>query len=76
MEKAQKIWEELKLPKLTPPVPWHGYQLGYLPDDWNQAAQRAVRGEYLKTGEEFRKHRTLSSYFETGVVVPPGQDKS
>jgi hypothetical protein len=35
-----------------------------------------VRGEYLKTGEEFRKDRTLSSYFETGVVVPPGQDKS
>ena len=76
MENAQKIWEELKLPDLTPRVPWHGYQLGYLPDDWNQAAQRAVRGEYLKTGEEFRKHRTLSSYFETGVVVPPGQDKS
>jgi UbiD family decarboxylase len=76
MEKAQKIWEELKLPELTPRVPWHGYQLGYLPDDWNEAAQRAVRGDYLKTGEEFRQHRTESSYFETGVVVPPGQDKS
>ena len=48
MEKAQKIWEEPKLPELTPRVPWHGYQLGYLPDDWNEAAQRAVRGDYLR----------------------------
>ena len=30
-----------------------------------------MRGEYLKTGEEFREYRTLSSYFETGKVVPP-----
>jgi 3-polyprenyl-4-hydroxybenzoate decarboxylase len=57
-------------------VPWHGYQLGYLPDDWNEAAQRAVRGDYLKTGEEFRQHRTESSYFETGVVVPREEDRS
>jgi hypothetical protein len=33
-----------------------------------------VRGEYLETGEEFRKHRTLSSYFETGEVVPPEEE--
>ena len=71
MENARKIWEELKLPELTPRVPWHGYELGYWPDSWNLAAQRAVRGEYLKTGEDFRKLRTLSSYFETGKVVPP-----
>jgi UbiD family decarboxylase len=71
MENARKIWEELKLPELTPRVPWYGYELGYWPDGWNQAAQRAVRGEYLKTGEEFRQYRTLSSYFETGRVVPP-----
>ena len=71
MENARKIWEELKLAELTPRVPWHGYELGYLPDDWSQAAERALRGEYLKTGEEFRKYRTLSSYFETGKVIPP-----
>jgi len=71
MENARKIWEELKLPELTPRVPWHGYELGYWPDSWNQAAERAVRGEYLETGEEFRKQRTLSSYYETGQVVAP-----
>jgi 4-hydroxy-3-polyprenylbenzoate decarboxylase len=71
MENARKIWEELKLPQLTPRAPWHGSELGYWPDSWNEAAQRAVRGEYLKTGEEFLEQRTKSSYFETGVVVPP-----
>lgn len=76
MENARKIWEELQLPELTPRVPWHGYELGYWPDSWSEAAERAVRGEYLKTGEEFRQFRTLSSYFETGVVVPPGEGQS
>ena len=71
MENAQKIWEELKLPQLTPRAPWHGSELGYWPDSWNEAARRAVRGEYLKTGEEYLEQRTKSSYFETGVVVPP-----
>jgi UbiD family decarboxylase len=76
MENARKIWEELKLPDLTPRVPWYGYELGYWPDSWNTAAQRAVRGEYLKTGEDFRNYRTLSSYFETGQVVPPPAESS
>jgi UbiD family decarboxylase len=71
MENARKIWEELKLPELTPRMPWFGYELGYWPDSWSQAAERAVGGEYLKTGEDFRTDRTLSSYFETGQVVPP-----
>jgi UbiD family decarboxylase len=76
MENAQKVWEELQLPKLTPRVPWHGYELGYWPDSWDQAAQRAVRGEYLKTGEDYLKYRTRSSYFETGQVVPPEGEQS
>jgi hypothetical protein len=57
-------------------VPWHGYELGYWPDSWDQAAQRAVRGEYLKTGEDYLKYRTRSSYFETGQVVPPEGEQS
>jgi 4-hydroxy-3-polyprenylbenzoate decarboxylase len=74
MENARKIWQELELPELTPRTPWHGYELGFWPDSWKAAAERAVRGEYLTTGEEFRKHRTLSSYFETGQVVPPEEE--
>jgi 4-hydroxy-3-polyprenylbenzoate decarboxylase len=76
MENAKKIWAELGLPELTPRVPWHGYELGFWPDSWDQAAERAVRGEYLATGEEYRKLRTKSSYFETGTVEPPEADGS
>jgi 4-hydroxy-3-polyprenylbenzoate decarboxylase len=76
MENAKKIWAELELPELTPRVPWHGYELGYWPDSWAQAAERALRGEYLTTGEEYRKLRTKSSYFETGTVEPPDSDST
>jgi 4-hydroxy-3-polyprenylbenzoate decarboxylase len=76
MENAKSIWEELKLPELAPRVPWHGYELGYWPDSWAQAAERAVRGEYLTTGEEYRRLRTKSSYFETGTVEPPDNDST
>ena len=34
-----------------------------------------VRGEYLETGEEFLKQRTKSSYFATGKLVAPDDDR-
>jgi len=72
MEHAKKIWEdELQLPALTPHAPWHGYELGYWPDRWARAAQRAVDGQYLDTGKEYEALRTLSSYFDDGVVRQP-----
>jgi UbiD family decarboxylase len=52
MEKAKAIWEELKLPALTPQPPWHGYSLGDWADDWEEFAQRAVRGEWELSGTE------------------------
>ena len=61
-----------KLPKLTPRKPWHGYTLGYWPDNWAKVSKRAVEGKYLETGKEYEKIRTLSSYFEDGVVRKPG----
>jgi 4-hydroxy-3-polyprenylbenzoate decarboxylase len=76
MDNAKKIWEEelkdMGLPKLTPRLPWHGYQLGYWPDNWAKVSKRAVEGKYLETGKEYEKIRTLSSYFEDGVVRKPG----
>lgn len=52
MERAKDIWEELELPPLRPEWPWHGFSMGDW-DDFNEnLAQRAVRGEYFKTGEE------------------------
>ena len=72
MEHAKKIWEdELQLPALTPRAPLHGYELGYWPDRWARAAQRTVTGQYLDTGKEYASLRTLSSYFDDGVVRQP-----
>jgi len=72
MAHAKHVWEdELHLPELTPRQPWHGYQLGYWPDRWAHAAQRAVDGEYLDTGKEYESLRTRSSYFDDGIVRQP-----
>ncbi len=71
MDEAKEIWEELNLPTLTPHKPWHGYELGYLPDHWAVAAKRAVEGKYLETGQEYKKIRTKVSYFDDGIVVDP-----
>jgi 4-hydroxy-3-polyprenylbenzoate decarboxylase len=69
MEHAREVWEnELHLPTLTPRAPWHGYELGYWPERWARAAQRAVDGEYFDTGKEYESLRTRSSYFDDGVV--------
>jgi 4-hydroxy-3-polyprenylbenzoate decarboxylase len=52
MERAKEIWEELGLPALTPRKPWHGYSLGYWPEDACVQAERATAGEYYKNGEQ------------------------
>jgi UbiD family decarboxylase len=51
MENAKKIWEELGLPALRPETPWYGYSLGEWSDEFDQAAQDAVDGNYFKYGE-------------------------
>jgi hypothetical protein len=58
-------------PPLAPRAPWHGYELGYWPDRWARAAQRPVDGEYFDTGKDYESLRTLSSYFDDGVVRQP-----
>jgi len=72
MENAKKIWEELKLPELTPKVPWSGYELGYWSDSWDKATKLTLEGRYLETGETLKLRRTMSSYYDTGRVEPPG----
>ncbi|HLH99077.1 MAG TPA: UbiD family decarboxylase [Xanthobacteraceae bacterium] len=52
MEKARAIWEELKLPALSPRPPWHGYSLGDWSADWDVFARRAVAGEWAVSGAE------------------------
>ena len=50
MERARAIWEELGLPALRPQPPWHGYSLGDWLPYWDEAAKRAVEGNYLENG--------------------------
>ncbi|MEA2905532.1 MAG: hypothetical protein QOI12_2919 [Alphaproteobacteria bacterium] len=52
MERARGIWEELKLPALSPQPPWHGYSLGDWADDWENFARRAVKGEWEANGRD------------------------
>ena len=50
MEKAKVIWDELGLPALRPTAPWFGYSLGDWMPQWDDAAARAVAGDYLVNG--------------------------
>jgi UbiD family decarboxylase len=52
MDRARAIWEELKLPVLSPQPPWHGYSLGDWDAAWDDYAARAVAGQWETTGTE------------------------
>lgn len=58
MERARKIWEEEKLPQLSPKEPWFGYPLGYWSKELEEEAELALKGEHFKTGEKLEKGRT------------------
>ena len=57
MNHARELWDGLKLPPLTPEVPWHGYSLGDWTDEWDRLAERAVAGDYIENGERSAKMR-------------------
>ena len=57
MEKARTLWEELKLPAITPKGPWHGYTLGDWNDTWERFAQRTVVGDWEANGLETLERR-------------------
>jgi 3-polyprenyl-4-hydroxybenzoate decarboxylase len=76
MEGARGIWEELGLPPLNPQSPWHGYSLGEWSDLWDTYAQRAVAGEWPKSGEETLGRRRGGLIPETPVSeVEAREDK-
>ena len=52
MERARAIWERLGLPPLRPESPWHGYDLGYWPDELECQARMAAAGDYFALGRE------------------------
>jgi len=57
MEKARKIWERMGLAKLTPEMPWYGYDLGEWNDHLESQAKLAVKSEYWETGKWCAKRR-------------------
>ena len=67
MERAKQIWEELGLPALKPEQPWFGYSLGEWPDELDEAAERAVKGDYFETGKEIAKRRRKDVAMNTEV---------
>ena len=73
MVKARGIWEELGLPQLTTPAPWHGYTLGDWTEDWERFAQRATVGEWERNGLETlaRQRRGLDPETPVGQVEKP-----
>jgi UbiD family decarboxylase len=65
MERARQIWEELGLPRLEPQEPWHGYLLGYWPEDLDEEARLAAAGETDKVGEKLKQTRVPVGEGET-----------
>ena len=57
MVRAKQLWEELGLPQLEPQEPWHGYLMGYWPDDLSQEADLAAQSEHEKVWERLRQTR-------------------
>ena len=67
MERAKLIWEELGLPKLKPESPWFGYSLGEWSEDFDRAAERAVKGDYFETGKLIARRRRKDLRINTEV---------
>jgi len=65
MERARKLWEELGLPKLRPQSPWFGEPQGDWLPQWEEAAKRAVAGDYLENGRISEKLRRAGLKPET-----------
>ncbi|MFH1002717.1 MAG: UbiD family decarboxylase, partial [Chloroflexota bacterium] len=57
MERARQIWEELGLPPLQPKMPWYGMSLGFWPEEIEEEAKLALKGEHYQTGEKLAKNR-------------------
>jgi 4-hydroxy-3-polyprenylbenzoate decarboxylase len=57
MDRARELWEELKLPPLSPEAPWHGYSLGDWDEEFEEEARLAVLGECYQIGEKLARRR-------------------
>ena len=67
MERARAIWERLGLPPLKPESPWHGYDLGYWPDELERQARMAAASDYFALGRETRNQRRSDVAMNTPI---------
>jgi 4-hydroxy-3-polyprenylbenzoate decarboxylase len=67
MERARRIWEELGLPPLKPEPPWYGTSLGEWSEEFERAAELAVRGDYFETGKSIAQRRRKDVAMNTDV---------
>src|SRR5580765_7878443 len=67
MERAKAIWEELGLPKLKPESPWFGYSLGEWSPEFDEAALKATRGDYLENADGLAARRRNDVRMNTEV---------
>jgi len=67
MERARAIWDELGLPALKPQPPWFGYSLGDWSAEWDAAAERAAKGDYLENGRRSKARSRKGVKPETKV---------
>lgn len=74
MERARKVWDDLKLPRLRPQPPWFGAPSeDNWPDSWDEAARLAASGRYLDNGRVSEKKKRKGLKPETRVK-PEGRD--
>ncbi|MDB5597307.1 MAG: carboxylase/decarboxylase family protein [Hyphomicrobiales bacterium] len=75
MEDALAIWNELGMPRVKVPSPWHGYELGNWGDDWTRFAENAVRGDWEINGLETLARQRPGLDAETTVRSVEKNDK-
>ena len=73
MTHAKAIWDELKLPRLAPQPPWHGYELGDWTADWTRYAEMAVEGRWRELGDATYARRRGGMKPETPVRSVGGE---
>lgn len=59
MEKALEIWKNTPgAPPLSLRTPWHGYELGYWPEENAEIARLMTEGEFIEVGEQLVEYQT------------------
>jgi 3-polyprenyl-4-hydroxybenzoate decarboxylase len=69
MEDALAIWNELGMPSVKIPSPWHGYTLGNWGDDWEEFARNAIKGDWEANGVQTLARQRPGLDAETAVRI-------